>query len=1084
MESLYNGLHRAGQTLETAAALRLPKRPQDHSNLNPKTFEDFGSSLAPRSSQGAPSRSKFKPASVISPKTTRLISIKKPLSDLFESEDELDFLSSSQADPDDIQPSKKVPVCKVGKYVDEKGKEHDYDPKFLPGKSNVLSKMKFNKTKKLGGEDNAARPSSSSSSLKNQPDFKENGQDFGSWVNDLKKQTADRQANGDTSTGNTKTRGCSVDDDVLEISSPLRFKSSNRRLNTSQPLPLHRSPPKASIPPRPRPKPLPRKPNADASGSKPPAHAGSGLSTWSTLGFKSSAIIVDGLELIPVDRKTTKTATKKNPSRSPSPETVSTPPKKDRSGSPPPSSPQNFPMEMISPLGEKVRQKPLPESGSKIYVNSSPSLEASCRLSAFPMPSPQLSNTTGTRITSRPNGKNKAQPFPLDDPDDYVGDEESDFDAGGGGKGRLNAKRRRKPQPKPRAFPMPTHMLASIEPVPKRRHQKRISEDRSDDERQAKKKRRSSLLPSRYSFEDEGDSVTISPDTDPHTLCPYCDTPLPSSPSPLLINILAATRKKSTRDPRPSNPLGLKAPLANFIVVCQRHKFESQILPEAERKGWPKTILWQKLAARVERMRDELQALIEDPGGERGLDDVDEDIDEVERLFRDDDDDGTRRKARSIFWTEVMDEVKKKGSRAVVGVRGQFANFEKTQPGYYGEQGSVIIHQTLFDMFPPVSFDPARISPLTSNEFVLRILVPEVALRLIMEDRNLEGNDGMHQALIVLRESSAYGVAMFPEDGGELVTGKKRGDDGLGVGDKIVMERARKRRKELEEEEEQEEREEARRIAEMEAAMEMEKVKEKEKMGGRKGKGKQKEDQQFKEQHVLVEAPRPRPRPVMKASSSMGILPPSDHEEMPQPTQPSARHKSPRNKSTSRTRSRTRSVYSGTDTDPSGDFSSRTVIDLSASESEDSRRPTSEKRRRSPSATESRAEQTKNKAKPSTTRAAVLNISDSDASVGSRTSTKSAARRSSRKNSNAIRKSGSIMHEDLDDGDENDVGLEIENIKTPVRKYSRSSNHRRVKDTSDDEQTPKPLIPPQTSGSNDIKPLVLARMRRSQNDSG
>ena len=82
----------------------------------------------------------------------------------------------------------------------------------------------------------------------------------------------------------------------------------------------------------------------------------------------------------------------------------------------------------------------------------------------------------------------------------------------------------------------------------------------------------------------------------------------------------------------------------------------------------------------MERMKDELQALIEDPGGEREIDDVNEDVDEVERLFKDDSD-RKGSKARSIFWTEVMDEVKKKGSRAVVGVRGQFANFEKTQPG-------------------------------------------------------------------------------------------------------------------------------------------------------------------------------------------------------------------------------------------------------------------------------------------------------------------------------------------------------------------------------------------------------------------
>lgn len=190
----------------------------------------------------------------------------------------------------------------------------------------------------------------------------------------------------------------------------------------------------------------------------------------------------------------------------------------------------------------------------------------------------------------------------------------------------------------------------------------------------------------------------------------------------------------------------------------------------------------------------------------------------------------------------------------------------------YGEQGSVIIHQTLFDMFPPASFDATRILPLTSNEFVLRVLVPEVALRLIMEDRNLEGNDGMDQALIVLRESSTYGVAMFPEDGGEGSTGKKRRDDTMFVGDKIVMERARKRRKELEEEEEQEVREEARRIAEMEIGVETQ-VK---KMGGKKQKGKQREERQLEEQQAPVERPRPRPRPVAKASSSMSVLDLSD----------------------------------------------------------------------------------------------------------------------------------------------------------------------------------------------------------------
>jgi RTC4-like domain len=205
-------------------------------------------------------------------------------------------------------------------------------------------------------------------------------------------------------------------------------------------------------------------------------------------------------------------------------------------------------------------------------------------------------------------------------------------------------------------------------------------------------------------------------------------------------------------------------------------------------------------------------------------------------------------------------------------------------------------------MFPPASFDPTRILPLTSNEFISRILVPEVALRLIMEDRDLEGNDGMQEALIVLRESSIYGVAMFPEDGGEGKTGKKRRDDALWVGDKIVMERARKRRKELEEEEEQEEREETKRIAEVEAGIETQ-VRKK---GSKKRKGKQREEQPLEEQPP-VERPRPRPRPVAKASSSMSVLPLLEDEELPQLQQPYAQLESPPNKRITRAHSTERS---------------------------------------------------------------------------------------------------------------------------------------------------------------------------------
>jgi hypothetical protein len=496
MESLLNGLRRTRQSLETDATLRLPKRPRGDSN--PKAFENFGRSLAPRSSQALP-KSKPKSRSTVSPEPTRPVGIKKPLSEFYfsDSEDELDLLSSPQADPNDYRPSKKVPVSKPRKYVDEKGKEHDYNPNF-PSKSQVLAKLKFTKIKKLGGEDSTAIPSSSS--LKNNPGFKENSQDFGSWKNKWR----DNQATGEYL----------GDDDVLEISTPLRLKSSNRRLRSP------RTPPKihpklSDAPPaRPRPRPLPRpvyKSNAstDAGGSK--------------LSAKSSSQL---------------TVTKnKYPSRSSSPEiSISTPRKKDGTSSQPLFSPKHFPIDAISPLRGKIQRESLPKPRNKL---NPPPFEASRKPNAFPMPSPQSSDKARTRS----KGKTKAQPFPLDESHEDEADEESDFDDGKAraeGKGKRNQppsspqifpmdmisplggkktlpKPRSKTKPpsskapsrKLRAFPMPSPQSSDkagskvknkAQPLPLFKHQKRISAGLSDDEQQAKKKRQSSLSYVLYSF--------------------------------------------------------------------------------------------------------------------------------------------------------------------------------------------------------------------------------------------------------------------------------------------------------------------------------------------------------------------------------------------------------------------------------------------------------------------------------------------------------------------------------------------------------------------------------------------------------
>ena len=87
------------------------------------------------------------------------------------------------------------------------------------------------------------------------------------------------------------------------------------------------------------------------------------------------------------------------------------------------------------------------------------------------------------------------------------------------------------------------------------------------------------------------------------------------------------------------------------------------------KKEWPTKIQFENVRGRVEKMKGRLESIILDGDASGWRSDADD-----ERKAK-----GPRRK--SIFWREIMEEVKKKGSRAVVGVSGQFESFEKSQPG-------------------------------------------------------------------------------------------------------------------------------------------------------------------------------------------------------------------------------------------------------------------------------------------------------------------------------------------------------------------------------------------------------------------
>ncbi|KAJ3555497.1 hypothetical protein NM688_g2547 [Phlebia brevispora] len=211
------------------------------------------------------------------------------------------------------------------------------------------------------------------------------------------------------------------------------------------------------------------------------------------------------------------------------------------------------------------------------------------------------------------------------------------------------------------------------------------------------------------SMEEEDSLLFLNPDIDPATLCPWCDERLPPSPSPHLKSLIAAARKHSSSDGRPTNPLGMYAAPAVFVSVCQRHRFESVQIPLAKKRGWPTHIDWTGLGGRVRRLRNKLQRIV---------DDVDEDC--LQRQAEDDEEGDEKDAADdlelletcprkgSAFWKEVIKAFRKKGGRQASSVRGQMTSFSKTQPGYYGELGYVIINQTIYDLFPPAHESSSR----------------------------------------------------------------------------------------------------------------------------------------------------------------------------------------------------------------------------------------------------------------------------------------------------------------------------------------------------------------------------------------
>ncbi|KAI7944444.1 hypothetical protein MJO28_010139 [Puccinia striiformis f. sp. tritici] len=201
-------------------------------------------------------------------------------------------------------------------------------------------------------------------------------------------------------------------------------------------------------------------------------------------------------------------------------------------------------------------------------------------------------------------------------------------------------------------------------------------------------------------------------------VCSFCSEPLPGPHSVKLQKSYRWYEKKSK---------GFTVPLSWTVTAtyCTLHKKEFELIPQGHARGWPKEIDWPALPKRVYAMKKSLWLV-------------------------------ARKKTPSEFFVAALKRWIRLGP-------------SKAKSSYHGVDnfhGYVSIFKTLELMFldrKHIDKTSALAMPMNAEHLVRKVLVPEVALRLIGEDLGRPIHDPM--VLETLEDSRNYGSAVFRAGG-------------------------------------------------------------------------------------------------------------------------------------------------------------------------------------------------------------------------------------------------------------------------------------------------------------------------------
>ncbi|RHZ67805.1 hypothetical protein Glove_299g91 [Diversispora epigaea] len=191
--------------------------------------------------------------------------------------------------------------------------------------------------------------------------------------------------------------------------------------------------------------------------------------------------------------------------------------------------------------------------------------------------------------------------------------------------------------------------------------------------------------------------------------CPYCFEPLPNPLPPKLKEKLAQID---------SNNGKLKGKKRKSFFdddeFCKLHEAELKIISQGISKGYPQTIDYDQLPARIKKLKKKLKKII-------------------------------LGKVSSKYRKQALETYRKIGKRAKLPM-SVMSRFEALRPGYFGPKGAEIIMETLMDMFTKKKnvLTAELAKPQSIVEYLQEVLVPETCIRLIREDYN-DNNDGSSQ---------------------------------------------------------------------------------------------------------------------------------------------------------------------------------------------------------------------------------------------------------------------------------------------------------------------------------------------------